>query len=95
MPIFKKKFVVNIAVMCVLAGGLLFFQGSGGEVEADTKGVYKNIEILTEVLRQIEKNYVEPQESQDLIYGAIRGDGKKSGSSLFIHVQGRAFRVDG
>lgn len=73
MPILKRKFIVNILIMCALASGLLFFQGSGGEVEADTKGVYKNIEILTEVLRQIEKNYVEPQESQDLIYGAIRG----------------------
>ena len=73
MPILKRKFIVNIAILCALAGGLLFFQGSGGEVEADTKGVYKNIEILTEVLRQIEKNYVEPQDSQDLIYGAIRG----------------------
>ena len=73
MPILKRKFVVNILIMCVLAGGLLFFQGSGGEVEADTKGIYKNIEILTEVLRQIEKNYVEPQKSQDLIYGAITG----------------------
>jgi carboxyl-terminal processing protease len=73
MPILKRKFVVNILIMCVLAGGLLFFQGSGGEVEADTKGIYKNIEILTEVLRQIEKNYVEPQKSQDLIYGAIKG----------------------
>ena len=73
MPILKRKFIVNIAILCALAGGLLFFQGSGGEVEADTKGAYKNLEILTEVLRQIEKNYVETQDSQDLIYGAIRG----------------------
>ena len=73
MLILKRKFIVNIAILCALAGGLLFFQGSGGEVEADTKEVYKNLEILTEVLRQIEKNYVEPEDSQKLIYGAIRG----------------------
>ncbi len=73
MPILKRKSIVNIVILCALAGALLFFQGSGGEVEADTREVYKNIEILTEVLRQIEKNYVEPKDSQDLIYGAIRG----------------------
>ena len=73
MLILKRKFIVNIAILCALAGGLLFFQGSGGEVKADTKDVYKNLEILTEVLRQIEKNYVEPEDSQKLIYGAIRG----------------------
>ena len=43
MLIIKRKFIVNIAILCALAGGLLFFQGSGGEVKADTKEVYKNI----------------------------------------------------
>jgi carboxyl-terminal processing protease len=52
---------------------LLFLNGNGGQVKADTKDVYKNIEILTEVLRQVEKNYVEPQKAKDLIYGAIKG----------------------
>jgi len=42
-------------------------------VSADTNDVYKNIEVFTEVLRQIEENYVEPQDSQKLIYGAIKG----------------------
>lgn len=47
--------------------------GSGALVKADTNEVYKNIEVFTEVLRQIEKNYVEPQDAKDLIYGAIKG----------------------
>jgi carboxyl-terminal processing protease len=53
--------------------GILFLKGSGGEVKADTSDIYENIEIFTEVLRQIEDNYVEPQDSQKLIYGAIKG----------------------
>ncbi|MCF8063506.1 MAG: S41 family peptidase [Deltaproteobacteria bacterium] len=59
--------------LCVLISGLLFFQGSGADVKAGTDEVYKNIEVFAEVLRQIEENYVEPQDSQELIYGAIKG----------------------
>ncbi len=53
--------------------GILFFHGNNGDVKADTNEVYKNIEVFTEVLRQIEKNYVEPKDAQTLIYGAIKG----------------------
>ncbi|UCF84394.1 MAG: S41 family peptidase [Desulfobacteraceae bacterium] len=73
MPISKKRFVLNIILVSLLVGGGLFLNGNGGEVEADTKDVYKNIEIFTEVLRQIEKSYVEAQDPQELIYGAIKG----------------------
>jgi carboxyl-terminal processing protease len=57
----------------MLVAGLLFFQGSGADVKAGTDEVYKNIEVFAEVLRQIEENYVEPQDPQELIYGAIKG----------------------
>ena len=69
----KRKLAASIALISLFVGGLLFLNGNGAEVEADTKEVYKNIEIFTEVLRQVEKNYVEPQDSQKLIYGAIKG----------------------
>lgn len=69
----KRKHITNIALICLFVGGLLFFNSNGSHVEADTQDVYKNIEIFTEVLRQVEKNYVEPQDSQKLIYGAIQG----------------------
>ncbi len=59
--------------LCVVISGLLFFQGSGADVKAGTDEVYKNIEVFAEVLRQIEENYVEPQDPQELIYGAIKG----------------------
>jgi carboxyl-terminal processing protease len=69
----KRKHITNIALICLFVGGFLFFNSNGSHVEADTKDVYKNIEIFTEVLRQVEKNYVEPQDPQKLIYGAIKG----------------------
>lgn len=53
--------------------GILLFNGGRGQVKAGSSDIYKNIEVFTEVLRQIEKNYVEPQDSQKMIYGAIKG----------------------
>lgn len=73
MLFFKKRSVWNTVLVSILVGGLLFLNGKGTKVEADTEDVYKNIEIFTEVLRQVEKNYVEPRDSKNLIYGAIKG----------------------
>jgi len=73
MSITKKRITLNIVLISLFVGGALFLSGSDGEVGADTKDVYRNIEIFTEVLRQIEKSYVEPQDPQELIYGAIKG----------------------
>ena len=67
MFISKRKTISNIALICLFIGGILFFNSSGSHVEADTKDVYKNIEIFTEVLRQIEKSYVEPPDPQELM----------------------------
>ena len=53
--------------------GILLINGGSGHVKAGTGDIYKNIEVFTEVLRQIEKNYVEPQDPQKMIYGAIKG----------------------
>ncbi len=69
----KRKFSLNIILIVFLVLGFLFFNGNGSRVKADSEDVYKNIELLTEVLRQVEKNYVEPQKAKDLVYGAIKG----------------------
>ena len=69
----KKRSMLGIIFLCLLVAGTLILHGDDTEVNADTKTVYKNIEIFTEVLRQIQKNYVEPKEPQELIYSAIRG----------------------
>jgi len=73
MAFSKKKVFVDVILIALLMAGILLLNGNEGQVKAGTGDIYKNIEIFTEVLRQIEENYVEPEDSQDLIYGAIKG----------------------
>lgn len=73
MSVSKTKFSISTILISLIVCGALFLKGNNYEVNADTKDVYKNIELFTEVLRQIENNYVETQEPKDLIYGAIKG----------------------
>ena len=60
-----------IIFMCVIVSPLI--SDSHVDVLASTKEVYKNIEIFSEVLRKIEKNYVDETVPKELIYGAIKG----------------------
>jgi carboxyl-terminal processing protease len=73
MPRSNKRTLLQTLLFCVLLGSILFFNGNTVAVKAGTEDVYKNLELLTEVLRQIEKNYVEPQENRKLVQGAIKG----------------------
>lgn len=73
MAFSKKRIVIDIILISLLMAGILLFNGGRGQVKAGSSDIYKNIEVFTEVLRQIEKNYVEPQDSQKMIYGAIKG----------------------
>ena len=73
MAFIKKRIIIDIILISILMAGILFFNGGGGQVKAGTGDIYKNLEIFTEVLRQIENNYVEPQDPQTLVYGAIKG----------------------
>jgi carboxyl-terminal processing protease len=69
----NKRIIIDILLISLLMAGILLINGGSGHVKAGTGDIYKNIEVFTEVLRQIEKNYVEPQDPQKLIYGAIKG----------------------
>lgn len=73
MALNKKRIFIDIILISLLLVAVLFFHGNRGLVKADTNDIYRNIEVFTEVLRQIEDNYVEPQDPQKLIYGAIKG----------------------
>ena len=73
MGLTSKKTWLEIVIISILMTGALFFRGNSGQVKAGTTEVYKNMEVFAEVLRQIEKNYVEPQDPRELIYGAIKG----------------------
>ncbi len=69
----RSGFAAKALMLCLLLAGALVLKGSGGAVGADSENIYKNLELLSEVLREIERNYVEPQDPQKLIYGAIKG----------------------
>ena len=73
MTSLRKKFFQNISFLSILIMGVFLLNGNNGNVKADTDDIYKNLEIFAEVLRQVEDNYVEPQETQKLIQGAIKG----------------------
>ena len=64
-------FYQAIIFICVIF--LLILSGSSQDVLTDTKEVYKNIDVFSEVLRKIERNYVEGTDPKELIYGAIKG----------------------
>ncbi|MBW1998406.1 MAG: S41 family peptidase [Deltaproteobacteria bacterium] len=76
MGITKKKFLIDIFLAFILVSGIILVHGRFGSVKAGTDNtdeVYENIEIFTEVLRQIQENYVEPKDPKELIQGAIKG----------------------
>jgi carboxyl-terminal processing protease len=73
MAFTSKKILLDTMIISLLMAGILFLNGNNRDVKADSSEVYKNIEIFTDVLRKIEKHYVEPQDAQKLIYGAIKG----------------------
>ncbi|MFQ5466905.1 MAG: permease-like cell division protein FtsX, partial [Kiloniellaceae bacterium] len=59
-----------VAVLCI---GLLIGEGISGRFQAQADDIYGQLEVLTEALGIIEDEYVEPVETQDLIYGALDG----------------------
>lgn len=69
----NRKTCFQLILLSLVVGMVLFFNGSSRLVTAGTEDIYKNIELLTEVIRKIEKSYVEPQGGQTLIHGAIKG----------------------
>lgn len=73
MAFTSKKILLDTMIISLLMAGILFLNGNNRDVKADSSEIYKNIEIFTDVLRKIEKHYVEPQDAQKLIYGAIKG----------------------
>jgi carboxyl-terminal processing protease len=68
-----KKLFFDIILISLAIGGILFIDGHPSSVRASQNSMYQQIEVFTEVLRDVEDNYVEQQEPQKLIQGAIRG----------------------
>jgi carboxyl-terminal processing protease len=69
----KERTSLKTILVLAMMVGAIFFNGHRGLVKAGTDDVYKNLEVFAEVLRQIEKNYVDPQDANKLISSAIKG----------------------
>ncbi len=69
----QKKITLNTVTVSLLILAVLLLIGNRGNVKADTEDIYKHIEIFTEVLKQVEDNYVEQKDPQELIQGAVKG----------------------
>src|SRR5437762_95543 len=64
----------RILVLVLVVTGALWFGGrTVGRVSAVAKETYENIEIFTNVLALVQKNYVDPVTTKQLIDGAITG----------------------
>lgn len=69
----KKKRTV---VLLVLIFSAVFWIGGSGfhkRLLAGTDDTYKELKVFTDVLDIVERNYVDPVDSRDLIRGAIKG----------------------
>ncbi|MFQ5588077.1 MAG: S41 family peptidase [Nitrospiria bacterium] len=72
---FKKKMSTTLLLMATLgffAAFLFLGRDLGTKVSAETDG-YKDLKVFSEVLAALKKNYVEPVDSKELVYGAIKG----------------------
>ena len=69
----RKRIVVTIAMVCTMTAVLTFGGRFVGRVSAVAKDTYENIEVFTNVLALVQKNYVDPVSTKQLIEGAITG----------------------
>lgn len=67
----RNYFFLKAAIVGSIAIALIIYGNYGAF--ADTKEMYKNIEVFSEVLGKIEKNYVNDVDREKLIHGAIKG----------------------
>jgi carboxyl-terminal processing protease len=69
----RKQRQRTLAFIFLLTGVLWFGGRMVGRVSAVAKETYENIEVFTNVLALVQKNYVDPVSTKQLIDGAITG----------------------
>ncbi len=69
----RNRKIILLVLLCLIFSGILFINVKSREVTARTSNVYENLEIFTEVLKEIQENYVDIKEPEELIQGAIKG----------------------
>ncbi|HYB53940.1 MAG TPA: S41 family peptidase [Thermoanaerobaculia bacterium] len=69
----QKQALRTVALVCVVTVTLWFGGRFVGRVSAVAKDTYENIEVFTNVLALVQKNYVDQVSTRQLIDGAITG----------------------
>jgi len=69
----RQQKLRTIVLVCLITGTLWFGGRFVGRVSAVAKETYENIEMFTNVLALVQKNYVDPVTTKQLIDGAITG----------------------
>lgn len=64
--------LVVLSVIVVLGIGITLGRGWNNNVSAETE-TFEDLRVFSEALSMLQKDYVEPVKSKDLIYGAIKG----------------------
>lgn len=74
MPVLSKRLKGTISIVLLLSG-LLWVATNGiyHNLSAETDKMYEELKTFSDVLDIVEKNYVDPVDSKDLIHGAIQG----------------------
>ncbi len=74
MKLIKRMRITFLLMVIFGTIGMTLFVGKGLEskVSAETDQ-YKDLKIFSEVLSSLKTNYVEPLDTKDLVYGAIKG----------------------
>ena len=69
----KRDITRRIGAFLILSSLVLLVPGSDNPVSALDRNAYKSLKTFNEVLDLVEKNYVEPVDSQKLLQGAMNG----------------------
>lgn len=69
----RRQYLRTLIFVLVVTGTLWFGGRMVGRVSAVAKETYENIEVFTNVLALVQKNYVDPVTTKQLIDGAITG----------------------
>jgi len=69
-----KRLTTSLLLVCAVTAALVLGAGRlRGRVSAVAKETYENIEVFTNVLSLVQKNYVDPITTKQLVDGAITG----------------------
>ena len=81
----QKGLISSALTISIIILGLILINGSSRNVNANTDDVYRNIEVFTEVLRQVEEKLCRTSGDQASDRRGNKGHDGKPGPSFYVH----------